>query len=185
MKGFSLIELLIAIFIIAIITLLGIFSYKTFIVSAKDTACVSKHNFIVKWFEVEMQQCRLGVQPHAEPGRGDQTYDIPPYGHITKITRGNPFYVSCRGNIDHHSHYIGNQWGDRYINPYKPDCNAAKTNCYASRGFYQNSEDPIVNGTTNVWGYYEQLSENTNGTFNTNVHITFKSLCNGTLYKGV
>ena len=37
-----------------------------------------------------MQQCRLGIQPHAEPGRGDQTYDVPP-GHIIKLSRHNPW----------------------------------------------------------------------------------------------
>ena len=131
-----------------------------------------------------MQQCRLGIQPHAEPGRGDQTYDVPPYGHITKLSRHNPWYSSCRGNIDHHTQTIAVQWGERYINPYKPDCNATIANCYSSRGFYQAKGDPNINGATNVWGYYEKLNEDINGNFNTNVHITFKSLCNGEIYKG-
>ena len=86
-SAFTMIELLVVLLIISILTVFGIFTYKNFLPSAKNTACISKHNFVVKWFEVEMQQCRLGIQPHAEPGRGDQTYDVPPYGHITKIKR--------------------------------------------------------------------------------------------------
>ena len=63
-------------------------------------------------------------------------------------------------------------------------CNATIANCYSSRGFYQVKGNPSINGATNVWGYYEKLSEDINGNFNTNVHITFKSLCNGEIYKG-
>ena len=64
--AFTLVELLIVVLIISILAVFGIFTYKSFLNSAKDTACISKHNFVVKWFEVEMQQCRLGIQPYAE-----------------------------------------------------------------------------------------------------------------------
>ena len=47
-----------------------------------------------------MQQCRLGIQPIAEPGRGDQTYDVPPYGHITKIKEIIPFTLVVEEELD-------------------------------------------------------------------------------------
>ena len=173
------IELLVVILIISILTVFGVFTYKNFLLSAKDTACISKHNFVVKWFEVEMQQCRLGIQPHAEPGRGDQTYDFPDYGYI----KNDPRYPSCRGSINHHAEGISQGWGYRYMNPYIGDCDDTKNNCYPNKGFFLKSGIPTINGNTYVWGYYEKLNQDTNGNFNTNIHITFKSLCNNEVYK--
>jgi len=178
--AFTLVELLIVVLIISILAVFGIFTYKSFLNSAKDTACISKHNFVVKWFEVEMQQCRLGIQPHAEPGRGDQTYDFPDYGYI----KNDPRYPSCRGNVNHHAEGISQGWGYRYMNPYVGDCDDTKNNCYSNKGFFLKSGIPNINGNTYVWGYYEKLNEDINENFNTNVHITFKSLCNGEIYKG-
>ena len=127
-----------------------------------------------------MQQCRLGIQPHAEPGRGDQTYDFPDYGYI----KNDPRYPSCRGNVNHHAEGISQGWGYRYMNPYIGDCDDTKNNCYPNKGFFLKSGIPTIKGNTYVWGYYEKLNEDMNGNFNTNVHITFKSLCNGEIYKG-
>lgn len=178
-NGFTLIELLIVILIISIITILGISNYKKFITSAKDTACITKHDFVTKWFEVEMMQCRLGIQPHAEPGRGDQTYDFPDYGYI----KNNPRYPSCRGTVKHHAEGISQGWGYRYMNPYIGDCDDTKNNCYPNKGFFFKKGDPTINGNTYVWGYYEKLNKLNNNNFNTNIRITFKSLCKNTIYK--
>ena len=178
--AFTMIELLVVILIISILTVFGVFAYKNFLLSAKDSACISKHNFVVKWFEVEMQQCRMGIQPHAEPGRGDQTYDFPDYGYI----KNDPRYPSCRGNVAHHAEGISQGWGYRYMNPYIGNCDDTKNNCYPNKGFFFKNDVPKINGNTNIWGYYEKLNQDDNGNFNTNIHITFKSLCNDLIYKG-
>ena len=47
-SAFTMIELLVVLLIISILTVFGIFTYKNFLSSAKDTACVNKHNFVTK-----------------------------------------------------------------------------------------------------------------------------------------
>ena len=172
-KGFTLIELLIVVAIVAILAVLGIISFSGILESSKDVACKNKHAFITSWFETEMMQCRLGIQPHAEVGRGDQTYDFPDYGFI----KNDPRYPSCRGSVEFHAEGIGQGWGYRYMNPYKRECDDTKENCHPYKGV-KYSKTPPEKGDMHVWGYYEVLSLRQDGlVYNGNVHITFTSLC--------
>jgi len=182
-KGFTLVELLIVIMVVTILSLFYFQFYNGYKTSAQTSACVQKHQTITKWFEVEMMQCRLGIQPHAEPGRGDQTYDFPDYGYV----KNDPRYPSCRGNIKHHAEGIGQGWGYRYMNPYKSTgCNTNKQNCHPYKGVWYSEEEPEL-GDMHTWGYYEVLdetNENTrSATTQVNVHITFTSLCEDKTYK--
>ena len=58
-KGFTLVELLVVVAILGILAAVGIVSFGGFLGSAKETVAKSNHYNMVKYFELQVQQCAM------------------------------------------------------------------------------------------------------------------------------
>jgi len=159
--GFTLIELLVVVAIIGVLASVGLPMFQGYIDSSHRSSCLSKHDYLVNWFWHEMWECQTGKQI---------SFDTPAHGYLPA---GRVSY-SCHGNWKFYADSSDKAWREKYTNPYKPSCDARKTNCMSVRGTkYSSSRSPEL-GVTNIYGYLDGANGH---------YVTFTSNCGSSSVK--
>ena len=157
-RSFTLIELLIVVAIIGVLAAVGIPMYQGYVDSSRQASCTSKHDYLADWLTYEMFQCETGAQI---------SFNAPAHGYKTsKLAKR--WSASCHGNWKFYASESDKVWREWYTNPYKPLCDATKTNCMPVRGTeFSSSKSPTL-GVANIYGSLKGKNEH---------YVTFTSNC--------